>query len=125
MILTAIKSFIGGWAGYALIAGLVALGSLWAMHIYDEARYADLQRDVAQAHALQLETAVHEQAEFDKEILAGQFAAIAAKEAALTAANHRMAALSAALNAERKHDAPLAACLDRRLPDSVLDSLPH
>lgn len=125
MILTAIKTFIGGWTGYALIAGVVAIGSLWAMHIYDEARYADLQRDVAIAHAKQLAAAVSDQQAFDKKLMDSQAAAFAAKEAALTAANHRAASLQAALNQARKDDATLDRCLSVRLPDSILLNLPH
>lgn len=110
---------------YLAVAGTVAIGSLWVMHKIDEAKYAKLQAQVAQAHATQLTRVIQERDKFAVALRAAEKAAADEKALRDAEAVKQAAAFRAALTKARNQDAQLDRCLRTRLPDDVLRTLPH
>ena len=131
-------SFLSPYTTLLKIAGAVvgvlaiAAGGAWVMHRMDSAAYSALetkfatyQTVVAKAEA---QTRINDLAAEQKFATKAQAAVDAANAQAAKAETARAGAaqaLSDTLAKEGKADAPLAVCLARKLPDSVLHQLTH
>lgn len=115
--------------GYVIAAGfsavLAGVGTGYVVHRMDAGRLqteiaTQAQRDAVAAKA-DLAAVLHQ----NERLQAASDAATRSSQAAEAARVKSDAALRAAVQKERQNDPQIAACLDTKLPDSILRQLPH